>query len=326
MSAAHRRDLARQAVARRECGQRQACRFFGLNRSTYRYRARVPRLPRQQAEQAVVDLSQEHPELGSDKIGRLVRNAGHRVSNERVRQVRREEGLTVPPPKRKQRRLGHSTGRHPQKASHRGHVWTWDFIHDWTLKGGAFRVLSVVDEYTREAHALHVDRHIGSGKVIEVMEELVARHGAPAYIRSDNGPEFVARRLGDWLGEREIKTLYIEPGSPWQNGYVESFHDKFRRECLARELFYTLSESRVVIADWRWKYNRVRPHRSLGMETPAEFAARQPPGGPTAPEQSPRLRLVGGLCSSAPSRLELPCRPVLHLVEPSPDLLTPSGP
>lgn len=326
MSAAHRRDLARQTVAHGKCGQRQACRFFGLNRSTYRYRPRVPRPIRQQAEQAVVDLSQEHPELGSDKIGRLVRNAGHRVRNERVRQVRREEGLTVPPPKKKQRRVGHSTGRHPQKASHPGHVWTWDFIHDWTLKGGAFRVLSVVDEYTREAHALHVDHHIGSGKVIEVMEQLVARHGPPSYIRSDNGPEFVARRLDEWLGEREIKTLYIEPGSPWQNGYVESFHDKFRRECLARELFYTLSEARVVIGDWRWKYNRVRPHRSLGMETPAEFAARHFSSVPTAPEPSPRLRLVGGLRSSAPGGHESACRSALHPVEPSLDLLTPGGP
>jgi transposase InsO family protein len=284
--------------------------------------------------------------MGSDKIGRLARNVGHRVSNERVRQVRREEGLVVPPPRKKQRRVGHSTGRHPQKASHRGHVWTWDFIHDWSVKGGAFRVLSVVDEYTREAHALHVDRHIGSGKVIEVMEELVARHGAPAYIRSDNGPEpersgdgqpqaarrasearqFVARRLGKWLSRQQIKTLYIDPASPWQNGYVESFHDKFRRECLARELFYTLSESRVVIGDWRWKYNRVRPHRSLGMKTPAQFASEHCPGSSIAPEQSPRLRLAGGLCSSAPSYPESPCRPVPQPVEPSPDLLTPIGP
>jgi transposase InsO family protein len=238
----------------------------------------------QQVDQAIVDLSQEHPELGSDKVGRLVRKQGHRVSSQRVRQVRREECLTVPPPKKKQSRRGHSTGRHPQKASHRGHVWTWDFIHDWSVKGGAFRVLSVVDEYTREVHALHVARHIGSGKVQEVMEELVARHGAPGYIRSDNGPEFVARGLGDWLREQEIKTLYIDPGSPWQNGFVESFHDKFRRECLARELFYTLGESRVVIGDWLRKYNNIRPHRSLGMATPKEFAAKQNPSKSPRPK------------------------------------------
>ncbi|MFN5001598.1 MAG: integrase core domain-containing protein, partial [Akkermansiaceae bacterium] len=165
----------------------------------------------------------------------------------------------MPPPKKKQSRRGISTGGFPKKAAHRGHVWTWDFIHDTTIKGGSYRVLSVVDEYTREVHALHVARNIGSGKVLEVMRELIKLHGAPGYIRSDNGPEFVAKSLQSWLAEAGIKTLYIDPGCPWQNGYVESFHDKFRRECLARELFYTLSEARVVIAAWRMKFNQVRP-------------------------------------------------------------------
>ena len=109
------------------------------------------------------------------------------------------------------------------------------------------------------------------------MEQLIAQHGTPDYIRSDNGPEFVAHLLRDWLEKAKIKTLYIDPGSPWQNGYVESFHDKFRRECLGREMFYTLSESRVVIADWHQKFNEVRPHRSLGMRTPKEFTAELPP-------------------------------------------------
>lgn len=279
MSAAHRRELATQVVARKGCSQRQACRFFGLHRATYRYRPKWPRLARQQAEQAVVDLSLEHAELGGDKIAAMARRDGHRISNRRVRQLRAEECLTVPPPVKKQSRRGESTGRLPQKAVYRGHVWTWDFIHDWTVKGGAFRVLSVVDEYTRETHALHVDRHIGSGKVREELARLVAEHGAPAYIRSDNGPEFVARNLQQWLADAGIKTLYIDPGSPWQNGYVESFHDKFRRECLAREMFYTLSEARVVIGDWRRKFNLVRPHRSLKMKTPAEYAALHQPGG-----------------------------------------------
>ena len=262
-------------MASKQCSQRQACRFFQLHRSTYRYRPKYPSLRRQCADQSVVDLSREHPELGADKIGRLVRNEGHRVSNDRVRKVRRAEGWTVPPPRKKKRRMGQSTGRHPQEASYRGHVWSWDFIHDWTVKGGAFRVLSVVDEYTRETHALHVDRSIGAKKVREVMRGLIARYGAPAYIRSDNGPEFIARLLQEWLAQERIQTLYIEPGSPWQNGYVESFHDKFRRECLARNIFYTLSERRVVIGDWRRKFNTIRPHRSLGMRTPEEFALTQ---------------------------------------------------
>ena len=125
---------------------------------------------------------------------------------------------------------------------------------------------------------MHVGRNIGSRKVQEVMSELIARHGAPGHIRSDNGPEFVAKSLQAWLKYENIKTLYIDPGCPWQNGYVESFHDKFRRECLARELFFTLSEARVVIAAWRKKFNQIRPHRSLSMKTPEEFAFGWSPG------------------------------------------------
>src|SRR5690606_6794745 len=150
LSAGRRRELARQAVARQGCSQRQACRLFSLHRATCRYRPKDPRLPRAAADEAVVALSLEHPELGADKIASLVRRQGHRLSNRRARQLRREECLRVAPRKPKESRRGESTGRHPQKAAHRGHVWTWDFIHDWTLKGGAFRVLSVVDEYTRE--------------------------------------------------------------------------------------------------------------------------------------------------------------------------------
>lgn len=154
----------------------------------------------------------------------------------------------------------------------RNHVWSWDFIHDNTVRGGGIRILSLVDEYTREVHALHVERNIGARKLCEILERVIMEHGAPDYIRSDNGPEFVARYLQNWLREEKVKTLYIDPGSPWQNGYVESFHDKFRRECLSRELLYTLTEARVVIERWRHKFNWIRPHRSLKMNTPREYA------------------------------------------------------
>ncbi|MDB4705592.1 DDE-type integrase/transposase/recombinase [Verrucomicrobia bacterium] len=138
-----------------------------------------------------------------------------RVSNDRVRQVRRQEGLVVPPPKKNQRRLGQSTGRHSQKASYPGHLCIWDFIHEWTFKGGSCRILSVVDEYTRQAHCLHVARHIGSRAVQTLMSQVISEHGSPDFITSDNGPEFISRSLSQWLKERDIKTLYIEPGSPW---------------------------------------------------------------------------------------------------------------
>ena len=142
-----------------------------------------------------VKLSLEYPEWGADKIGRLVRKESRRVSNNRVREVRRQEGLIVAPPKKKQRRLWLSTGRQPQKASYPGHLWTWDFIHDWTVKGGSYRILSIVDEYTRQAYCLHVDRHIGASKVKAMMTQLIGKYGAPSYIRSDNGPEFIGRTL-----------------------------------------------------------------------------------------------------------------------------------
>ena len=164
---------------------------------------------KEEADEAIVELSLEHPELGSDKVGRLVLNRGLRVSSERVREVRREECLQVPTPKKKQSRRGVSTGRHPAKAQYRGHVWTWDFIHDSTVKGGSLRILSVVDEYTRETHALYPARNIVSGKVLKVMNSLIARHGAPDHIRSDNGPEFVAKSLQQWLAEEVIRTLSI---------------------------------------------------------------------------------------------------------------------
>ena len=255
---------------------------------------KYPKQVRQQVEEAIVRQSLEHPELGADKIGRLVRNHGMRVSNQRVRTLRRNEGLTVPSPKKKQCRRGVSTGKAPQKASYRGHVWSWDFIHDRTVRGGSCRILSIVDEFTRECHLLHVDRSIGSKKVKEQLIGLIEEHGAPDYIRSDNGPEFIGKVLCNWLAQCEIKTLYIEPGCPWQNGYVESFHDKFRRECLARELFFTMSECRVVVTDWRRKYNKVRPHRSLGMRTPAEFA-RTYDQGTTGGDQRRRSFLRSGL-------------------------------
>ena len=148
-------------------------------------------------------------------------------------------------------------------------LWTWDFIHDSTVKGGSFRALSVVDEYTREAYELHPARNIGSGKVLELMGELIDRHGAPDHIRSDNGPEFVAKSIQQWLAEESIRTLYIEPGSPWENGYCESFNSKLRDELLAREVFYDLREAQVLIENWRLFYNTARPHSSLGYKPPA---------------------------------------------------------
>jgi putative transposase len=190
---------------------------------------------------------------------------------ELVQRVRREEGLQVPPPKPRKRRQGLSTGL-PQKARHRNHVWAWDFVSDHTVLGGKLRVFNMIDEFTKECHCIHSDRAFKATDVLSVLEEAIQEHGPPEYIRSDNGPEFIATAIQQWLREKGIKTIYIDPGCPWQNGYVESFNDKFRRECLKRELIYTLSESRVIFADYRHLHNYERPHRSLGLLTPKAYA------------------------------------------------------
>jgi putative transposase len=196
---AHQRDLSRKASKERGCSQQQACSFFEINRSTFRYEAKFPSQYHLVVEQAVVRISHEYLEWGEDKTGKLVRNESLRVSNDRVRQVRRQEGLLVPPPKKKQRRLGQSIVQHPQKASYPEHVWT--------LKGGSYRILSVIGEYTGQGHCLHVARHIGSKTLQEIIDQMITKYGVPAYIRLDNGPEFMGHSLREWLKEQNIKTL-----------------------------------------------------------------------------------------------------------------------
>ena len=227
-------------VSEGRCTARAACRHFGLHRSTFSYRAKTP----------------------SPWLGRL------------KEAIRRELGLAVPARKPKRHRQGPSTGL-PTSASHRHHVWSWDFVHGTTERGGKLRMLNVIDEYTRECLCIHVDRKINARKVRQIVGRLIEEHGAPENIRSDNGSEFIEKELRKWLRDNRIKTLYIDPGSPWQNGYIESFNARLRDECLDREQLWTLTEARVVLEDWRWKYNHLRPHRSLGYITPLKFAQQQ---------------------------------------------------
>jgi putative transposase len=208
-----------------------------------------------------------------------LRDEAWRVNKKQVQRVRREEGLQVPPKKPRRRRQGLSTGL-PQQARQKNHVWAWDFVSDYTQRGGKLRAFNLIDEFTRECHCIHAERAIKATDVLDILQKAIERHGAPQYIRSDNGPEFIATAIQKWLKENNIKTLYIDPGCPWQNGYVESFNGRFREECLDRELIYTLSESRVVFADWLQYYNNTRPHRSLGLQTPSEFAKRTLSHGP----------------------------------------------
>ena len=215
-------------------------------------------------------LSRKHPRLGYRKLVRLLRREGWQVGRKLVQRIRCEHGLRVRRWTQRPRRRGRSTGTIPTRAQGVNHVWTWDFISDRTDNGGKLRILSVLDEYSRECLALHVARQLTAADLVIVLEELVAQRGAPAHIRSDNGSEFVARTLQSWLAERHVKTLYIEPGSPWQNGHVESFHSSLRDECLDRELMLSVAEARVVIEDYRCHYNEERPHGGLGYRTPIQ--------------------------------------------------------
>jgi transposase InsO family protein len=276
VSPAHRRALAQQAVQAGLCSQRAACRILRLARSTYGYRGRAPTSKEAQLRQRLLALSAEHPRYGYRRIAAMLRREGWRVGKRHIQRLRRDEGLRVPPTKRKLVRRGVSTGL-PTTATHRNHVWTWDFIADATVRGGALKMLTLLDEHTRECHVLWAERALKAADVLHWLQKAVAQHGAPEYLRSDNGSEFIAKIVQRWLRANRIKTIYIEPGSPWQNGFVESFHGRFRDECLNREQLWTLTEARVVVGDFRQKYNHVRPHSRLGYESPAVFAARSCP-------------------------------------------------
>lgn len=224
-------------------------------------------------ERAIVDKSLKHPRYGYRRVGVMLRRDGCQVNDKRVQRVRRAEGLQVRKKQRKSRRLGESTGQR-RRATRPGEVWSWDFVHDMTERGSRFRMLTLIDEYTRQCLAIHPAWSIRAVDVIEVVQRAMKKYGQPEHLRSDNGPEFIAYAIGDWLKDLSIRTIYITPGSPWEQAYIESFHDKFRDECLNRELFGTLAAARVIVEQWRVEYNQERPHSSLGNRTPEEFAAQ----------------------------------------------------
>lgn len=204
----------------------------------------------------------------------MLRHDGFRASVGRVHRLWRRHDLRVPRRTIRRRRLGSSdNGIVRHRAEPMDHVWCWDFVKDQTIDGRPLKVLTIVDEFTRECLALEVGRSIRSGDVIEVLRELILVRGAPGSIRSDNGPEFIAKRLRRWLEDHRVGPLYIAPGSPWENGCNESFNGKLRDECLNLELFASLREAKVVIEDFRLDYNHRRPHSALGYQTPAAFAA-----------------------------------------------------
>jgi transposase InsO family protein len=201
------------------------------------------------------------------------------VNHKRVERIWRQEGLRVPKKQPKRGRLWLNDGSCVRlRPTHRGHVWTYDFTMARTHDGRVVRMLTVLDEYTRECLAIVVARKLKSDDVLHCLAELFARHGAPEHLRSDNGPEFTSKVVRDWLKRVGVRTLFIEPGSPWENGYNESFNGKLKDELVNREIFYTLREAQVLVEQWRREYNTIRPHSSLGYRPPAPQAVR--PVGP----------------------------------------------
>jgi len=273
VSPLHKRRAVAQVVTAGLCSQRRACRYLGLHRSSGRYQNKGPTQWLLRLGERLEALSRKHPRLGYRKLTRLLRAEGWKVGKKLVQRLRRECGLRVKRWLPRRRRRGQSTGTIPTRAERLNHVWSWDFVADRTDNGGRLRILSLIDEHSRECLALHVARKLTGHDLVEVMERLVAERGAPEHIRSDNGSEFIARILRDWLARRGVKTLYIEPGSPWQNGHIESFNGSLRDECLDRELMLSVAEARVLAEDYRRHYNEERPHGGIGYRTPAQ--ARQ---------------------------------------------------
>jgi transposase InsO family protein len=248
----------------------QGCRALGLARSSF-YRCGKESVESRRVRHEIVRLSREHPRYGYRRITALLRREGMEINAKRVQRIRREEGLRVSKRQRRMKRLGVSTSER-QRAGEVNEVWSWDFVEDQTENGTRFRILTLIDEYSRKCLAVHVAWSIRAVDVITVVEVAIERYGRPKHLRSDNGPEFIAYVIQDWLGKNGIQTMYIKPGSPWENGHIESFHDKLRDECLNRELFGSLLEAQIILEQWRNEYNDERPHSSLGYQTPSEYA------------------------------------------------------
>ena len=252
--------------------QRRACKLLGQPRATQRY------LPSVRDDEApltrrIIELASMFGRYGYRRITALLRREGWWVNHKRVERIWRREGLKVPKKQPKRGRLWMNDGSCVRlRPTHKDHVWAYDFVHGRTRDGRSFRMLAIIDEFTRECLAIDVARQLKHDDVLEQLAWLMATRGVPDHIRSDNGSEFTAKAVRSWLKRVGVKTLYIEPGSPWENGYIESFNGKLADELLEREVFDTLHEAKVLIERWRVQYNTIRPHSALGYRPPAPEA------------------------------------------------------
>ena len=262
--------------------ERRACQALGQHRSTQR---KPPRTPDDEAQLTadIIELATQYGRYGYRRITALLRSAGWAVNPKRVQRIWRREGLKVPQKQPKKGRLWLNDGSCVRlRASWPNHVWSYDFVEARTQEGRKFRMLCLIDEFTREALAIRVKRKLNSNDVLETLADVMISRGTPEFIRSDNGPEFIALTLREWIADVGTQTAYIEPGSPWENGYCESFNSKLRDELLNGEVFYSLREAEVLIEAWRRHFNTVRPHSSLHYTPPAPEAVL-PRSGNVAP-------------------------------------------
>lgn len=256
--------------------ERRACKVLGQHRSVQRHQAKV-REDEAALTQAIIDLASQYGRYGYRRITALLNEAEWQVNPKRVERIWRQEGLKVPAKQPKRGRLWLNDGSCVRLRSERpNHVWAYDFVQDHTHDGRTFRMLTIIDEYTRECLVIIVARKLNSHDVLEALADLFIERGPPEHLRSDNGPEFCAKAVRQWLTRLGVKTLFIEPGSPWENGYIESFNGKLRDALLNTEIFYTLVEAKLLIENWRQHYNHIRPHSSLGYKPPAPEALMFP--------------------------------------------------
>lgn len=273
VSPTRRREAAVHVQRRFKISERRACRAVSQPRSTQRYVRRC-RTKEAHLVQRMHELVRAHPRYGYRRIWALLRSKGWRVNRKRVHRLWRQEGFKVPRKQHKKRRIGNSSnGLLRHRPLHKNHVWAWDFIHDRDEQGRPLKWFVLVDEYTRECLALGVERGMTARDLIDVLAQVMLIRGVPGHIRSDNGPEFIAQAMRRYLEAAGVGTLYIEPGSPWENGYAESFNGKLRDELLNAELFADLREAKALGAAWQNQYNHRRPHSSLNYRTPAAYAA-----------------------------------------------------
>lgn len=252
-----------------DISERKVCNVLEINRNSQRY------IPRKQDDEDelrkdIIRLASKYGRYGYRRISALLRAEGCKVNYKRVERIWREEGLKVPQKQKKRARLYFNDGSCVRlRPLYKNHVWSYDFVEERLHNGKKFRMLTVIDEFTRKCLAITVGFNLKANEVLETLSELFLTERLPAHIRSDNGSEFIAKKIQKWLKELEVKTAYITPGSPWENGYCERFNGILRDELLNGEIFYTLNEAKIMIEQWRKEYNSVRPHGSLGYLPPA---------------------------------------------------------